>query len=138
MIHASAVGLDGLGRQHGRRAADWVLHHLANGLRAAVRDTDAVGRISSDSFLVVLPSTAVEGAKTLMRRLASAPRQIHAAGTHLTYQASFGVAAMPAPAQTTERIGAATLARLAERLMAAAQQAAVQGESVVSAWDMPG
>jgi diguanylate cyclase (GGDEF)-like protein len=136
VVFAAATGLDALGRKHGRRAADWVLHHLANGLRAAVRDTDAVGRIAPEAFLVVLPSTPVEGAEVLMRRLAAAPRQIHAASTHVDYEAVFGVAALPAPEQSTERVGAAALATLAERVMTAGRTSAAEGRSIVCGWDV--
>jgi GGDEF domain-containing protein len=135
VLYAGARSLDTLSRKHGRRAADWVLHHLANGLRAAVRDTDAVGRIAPDAFLIVLPSTPLEGAEVLMRRLAAAPRQIHASGTHVEYQAAFGVAGLPAPEPTTERVGAAALARLAERLTVAASSAADSGESALCGWE---
>jgi GGDEF domain-containing protein len=135
VVYAAARSLDALGRKHGRRAADWVLHHLANGLRAAVRDTDAVGRIAPDAFLVVLPSTPPEGAEVLMARLAAAPRQIHAGSTHVEYEAMFGVAGLPAPEPTTERVGAGALARLAERITHAAQGAAESGRPAVCSWE---
>jgi diguanylate cyclase (GGDEF)-like protein len=135
VVYAGASSLDALSRKHGRKAADWVLHHLANGLRAAVRDTDAVGRIAPDAFLVVLPATPLEGAEVLMRRLAAAPRQIHAAATHVEYEAVFGVSALPAPEATTERVGAAALARLAERVTNAARAAAESGESAGCTWE---
>jgi GGDEF domain-containing protein len=134
VIYAEATGLEPLARKHGRRAADWVLHHMANGLRAAVRDTDAVGRIAPDAFLVGLPSTPVEGAEVLMRRLAAAPRQIHASATHVEYDASFGVAALPAPEPTNERVGAAALAGLAERVTSAARAASENGQAKVCTW----
>jgi GGDEF domain-containing protein len=134
VVHAAADGLDALGRKHGRRASEWVLHHLANGLKAAVRDTDAVGRISTEGFLIVLPSTPIEGAEVLIRRLQAAPRQIHAGSTHLEYKATFGAAGMPAPEPTTDRIGAAALAKLAERVTAAARGAAEGGGSRLVGW----
>jgi len=136
VVYAGATGLDVLGRKHGKRAAEWVLHHLANGLRAAVRDTDAVGRISPDAFLIVLPSTPLEGAEVLIRRLQAAPRQIHAGTTHVEYHAEFGAAGMPAPAPTTDRIGAAALATLAERVTGAARDATDGNGSRLVGWDV--
>jgi diguanylate cyclase (GGDEF)-like protein/PAS domain S-box-containing protein len=82
--------------QHGHPAGDAVLRDLAATLSANFREVDVVARVGGEEFAVLLPSTALEGALAVARRLlaAIAARRVSADGTDIAYSVSGGVAAM--------------------------------------------
>ncbi|MEI8372292.1 MAG: diguanylate cyclase [Planctomycetota bacterium] len=53
---------------HGHRAGDEALRVLAGSLRGAMRQMDLVTRYGGEEFLVILPSTAIEGARLVADR----------------------------------------------------------------------
>lgn len=74
------IDVDGFGainREHGLERGDAALRELAMRLRLRSREADALGRLSGDSFLTVLPHTDERGvtslAEALCRRIAAHP-----------------------------------------------------------------
>lgn len=55
--------------EHGHSCGDAVLRHLANLLRATIRETDIAGRYSGEEFVVALLDTDKEGAIEFTERL---------------------------------------------------------------------
>jgi diguanylate cyclase (GGDEF)-like protein len=54
---------------HGHAAGDAALRHLADTLRATLRDSDIAGRFGGEEFTVLLPETDMQGAALLAERL---------------------------------------------------------------------
>jgi diguanylate cyclase (GGDEF)-like protein/PAS domain S-box-containing protein len=57
---------------HGHRAGDRLLHRLAEACRAALRDSDIVGRMGGEEFAVLLPETGPDVAADVANRLREA------------------------------------------------------------------
>ena len=55
--------------RHGHPIGDGVLRDLGDIMKATARDTDAVGRIGGDEFVILLPDTGWQGAMTFAERL---------------------------------------------------------------------
>ncbi len=55
--------------RHGHPVGDEVLQGVANLLSAALRGSDAIGRIGGDEFLILLPRTGIEAARAIGERL---------------------------------------------------------------------
>ena len=74
-------------------------------LRAAIRPTDAVGRVGGEEFLVVLPACDQAGARTagerIRRALSTEPMSL-LGDTQLRITVSVGVAASADASATTE------------------------------------
>jgi diguanylate cyclase (GGDEF)-like protein len=69
-----AIDLDGLrtvNNTHGHTAGDRLLESATRHWREGLRRRDSVGRTGGDEFLVVLPSTTIEQAVEVVRRLAA-------------------------------------------------------------------
>lgn len=81
----------------GHEAGDRVLQHVAELLKATVRDVDLPARIGGEEFVVLLPETglrqAAEAAERIRRTLES--RQVMWNGHALSVTASIGVSAVP-------------------------------------------
>ena len=78
---------------HGHGVGDQVLMQVADILRACLRETDLVGRIGGEEFVLVLPETGATGAATVLERcretIESSPVPLEN-GRFLTVTASFG------------------------------------------------
>jgi diguanylate cyclase (GGDEF)-like protein len=96
--------------EHGHQCGDAVLAAIGTRLRELLRGSDLKCRYSGEEFLVLLPETALEGAKrvadTLRRGLAEIPIQWKEATIAIT--ASFGVTtALPSEVDSLALIGRA-------------------------------
>ena len=102
---------------YGHNGGDKVLSELAASIRGTLRDSDMIGRVGGEEFVVLLPSTELAGALVLaerVRRRVEATR-LMIAGHALTLTVSIGVAA----AEANERDGIALLQRADSALYAA-------------------
>ena len=83
--------------RHGHQAGDTVLIELARRLTEAVREVDVVARWGGDEFTLLLPKTALPGARLLAEKIraavANAPFNIDNGSVGITI--SIGVAAYP-------------------------------------------
>ena len=81
---------------YGHHAGDAVLRHLAAGIAAASRTIDVVARFGGEEFVVLLPSTSVEGAEVVATRLlrSIAAQKVVVDGKRIRYTVSAGIATM--------------------------------------------
>jgi diguanylate cyclase (GGDEF)-like protein len=78
---------------HGHAEGDRVLAAAAARLRSVVRDTDAVGRLGGEEFVLILPGVDADGAEDAAERARAALAELTVRGRPLA--ASAGVAAAP-------------------------------------------
>ena len=92
---------------YGHETGDLVLQHVSAVLHEGARTVDVVARLGGEEFVLLLPSTPVEGARDVAERLRTLLESKPAAlndGTALAVTASFGVAAYPAPVAQRNRL----------------------------------
>jgi diguanylate cyclase (GGDEF)-like protein len=99
---------------HGR--GDEVLASVSEAMRAAVRESDFVGRHGGVEFLMLFPHTDLEGALEATEKVRQAIQQITLPSIDRAITASFGVAVMP-----DDGVDADTLMRNADRALYAAK-----------------
>jgi diguanylate cyclase (GGDEF)-like protein len=75
---------------HGHATGDLVLMHVGSILSEAVRDADMVGRWGGEEFLVLLPSTTLDGAEIVAEKIRQSIA-VHEFPTVGSKSASFGV-----------------------------------------------
>jgi len=89
-------GLAELNRAHGVAIGDLILRELALRLRLRMREADALGRVTGDTFLAILPHTDEQGAaifaEALRTRLTAKPVSTDAGQVNVTV--SIGLAIM--------------------------------------------
>ena len=89
----------------GHEAGDRVLQHVAELLRATVRDVDLPARMGGEEFVVLLPETtlrqAAEAAERIRRTLES--KAVIWNGRPLSVTASLGVSACPDSTEVARR-----------------------------------
>ncbi len=90
----------------GHETGDQLLQGVAERLRASVRETDTVARISGDEFMLVLPGlTSIDDAGRIAQKILAALRHPFAvAGQELYVSASLGLAIYPHDAKDVERL----------------------------------
>ncbi|RFA29153.1 hypothetical protein CAI21_10305 [Alkalilimnicola ehrlichii] len=78
---------------YGHAAGDLALSHIATVCRRELRESDIVGRLGGEEFLVVLPATSAEDAATVLNRLRTKIEAdiIEAAEQSFQLTATFGV-----------------------------------------------
>lgn len=83
--------------EHGHLVGDRVLEWVGEALLATVRAHDLVGRFGGEEFVLLLPSTELDGARELAERCRAllAERRIDTGNGGLSVTASFGVSAYP-------------------------------------------
>jgi diguanylate cyclase (GGDEF)-like protein len=79
---------------HGHAEGDRVLAAAANRLKGVVRETDAVGRLGGEEFLLILPGVDADGAEDAAERARAALAELTVKGRPLA--SSAGVAVAPA------------------------------------------
>ena len=98
--------------RHGHHVGDLVLQHAATALRDASRADDIVGRWGGEEFLVLLPTTGIDGAIRAAERLRAAVNAIDVRGPHssIGVTASLGVALLGDGSDVNELLRAADAA----------------------------
>uniref|UniRef100_UPI002ADE203A GGDEF domain-containing protein n=1 Tax=Tepidiforma sp. TaxID=2682230 RepID=UPI002ADE203A len=88
---------------YGHPAGDEVLKGVARRMRSVLRDADLLARFGGEEFVVVLPSTPLEGAIQSAERVreAIAGQPFEVEGQQVSVTASFGVSAYRADALMT-------------------------------------
>ncbi|HYD66977.1 diguanylate cyclase [Azospirillum sp.] len=81
---------------YGHAAGDETLRRLIAVLRRQLRETDTIGRIGGEEFLILLPETVAADAQAVAERvrLAVAQMAVHAVGHSFTMTVSMGLAAL--------------------------------------------
>jgi diguanylate cyclase (GGDEF)-like protein len=100
---------------HGHAAGDAVLRGLGRLLRDTVRETDIVGRLGGEEFLLLLPGVSLEAAEQRVQQLLDAVRRLQvmrSGGTVDGITASIGLAVMPLHATRGDALMAAADAAL--------------------------
>jgi diguanylate cyclase (GGDEF)-like protein len=92
-----------LNDSYGHLVGDEVLRAVAQRMRTVLREADLLARFGGEEFVVVLPSTSLDGAVQGAERVREAlmARPIEAAGHEIPVTASFGVSAYRADALMT-------------------------------------
>ena len=93
----------GINDRHGHEAGDAALRHIAGVLRAALRETDALGRWGGEEFIAVLNDAGVQTAAEIAERMRAAVAAARFAGVPEGVTISLGVSTLltvrvPAPA----------------------------------------
>jgi diguanylate cyclase (GGDEF)-like protein len=102
--------------RHGHDAGDMLLRDLANAMKNMVRSTDFVSRFGGDEFVILLPETDAEAAKSVVSKLQEKLLQASQESNHrVTF--SIGAVTFPAPLDT-----AADMIRAADEAMYTAKQ----------------
>ncbi|EKF73511.1 sensor histidine kinase [Alcanivorax hongdengensis A-11-3] len=117
---------------HGHAAGDAVLCAVADLLRENLRDTDRIGRIGGEEFLLVLPDTDRAGARSVIERCQQSFRahRVAVAGLSapLRFSASFGIACLEPDDELEETV---LVARADEALYLAKHQ----GRDCIAFWE---
>jgi diguanylate cyclase (GGDEF)-like protein len=120
-LSVAYLDLDGLKRVNdsfGHAEGDAYISAISELLTAAVRNSDVVGRLGGDEFLVVFPDCQAKPASAVMSRVAeSAVERCRAEGKPYPYSLSWGVASLSELAPSKELPAATALLELADRRM---------------------
>jgi diguanylate cyclase (GGDEF)-like protein len=102
LVFADVDHFKAINDRFGHEVGDRVLEHLADVLRAALRDQDAVARWGGEELLVLLPETDLVGARTAAEKLRAAAAEPHTILGHaISLTLSLGVAEF-GPEETVE------------------------------------
>jgi diguanylate cyclase (GGDEF)-like protein len=148
-VAVAVIDLDGLKQindTNGHAAGDSTLQDLANSLKAAVRDTDAVYRVGGDEFVVLIPFSGTGGAAAAMQRAKAegAPKfswgasslSMLPAGSEIDKLIDMADTSLYATRRNVRPITSARPRRHRTALVGAAA-AAVVGLGVASAFELP-
>ena len=120
-LSVAYVDLDGLKRVNdsfGHAEGDAYIAAVSELLTAAVRNSDVVGRLGGDEFLVVFPNCPGKPARSVMRRVAeAAAERCRAEGKPYSYSLSWGVASLGELPPTKGALDSSSLLELADRRM---------------------
>jgi diguanylate cyclase (GGDEF)-like protein len=97
---------------HGHERGDEVLAAVGDVLAESIRDSDIAGRFGGEEFLVLLPRTDANGARTIAEKLRRAVARTSVTGIDRAVTTSIGIAVFPNDAVDRE-----TLLRLADRAL---------------------
>jgi diguanylate cyclase (GGDEF)-like protein len=108
-------GFKAVNDAHGHAAGDSLLVEVARRALGCVRTSDTVGRLGGDEFLVLLPDTDRDGARSVALKLLEAmARPFEVGSQSVRVGASIGGAFLPGPARTAGAIVRAADAALYE------------------------
>jgi diguanylate cyclase (GGDEF)-like protein len=108
-------GFKAVNDAHGHAAGDTLLVEVARRALGCVRTSDTVGRLGGDEFLVLLPDTDRDGARSVALKLLEAmARPFDVGPQRVGVSASIGGAFLPGPARTAGAIVRAADAALYE------------------------
>lgn len=85
----------------GHATGDHVLKEMAKKIQECLRDSDVLGRLGGDEFLVVLPGADLDAVKTVYRRISELGCEVGEAGAAINVTASCGGVAVPGRADTS-------------------------------------
>lgn len=97
----------------GHSSGDAVLQHFSRLCQERLRATDLLGRLGGEEFAILMPGTALDGARTLSEQLRVwiAQHPLHCGDHQITYSVSMGVTELSAgddsPDQVLARVDAA-------------------------------
>ena len=91
---------------HGHSRGDEVLAAVAATLRSSLRESDFVGRYGGEQFLILLPDTGKQQARTVAEKVRAAVEATVLSNLELRVTASLGVPACPTTAATPTRSSA--------------------------------
>ncbi|MFN9489498.1 MAG: GGDEF domain-containing protein [Betaproteobacteria bacterium] len=96
-LSAISIDIDDFKRindSHGHAGGDLVLNTFGKTLRQCARNSDIIGRIGGEEFVMVLPDTALEGAIHLGRKIlaATAGTRVENEGRLIAFSVSIGAA----------------------------------------------
>jgi diguanylate cyclase (GGDEF)-like protein/PAS domain S-box-containing protein len=69
-------GLKAVNDTYGHTAGDWAIQAIAASLMRSLRKTDVVGRYGGDEFMIILPETSLDGARTIAEKICAAVNEI--------------------------------------------------------------
>ena len=101
---------------HGHSRGDEVLAAVAATLRSSLRESDFVGRYGGEEFLILLPDTGKQQARTVAEKVRAAVEAIVLSNLELRVTASLGVATLPDDCGDAD-----SLVRAADRALYAAK-----------------
>ncbi|MEJ2076089.1 MAG: GGDEF domain-containing protein [Reinekea sp.] len=112
--------------RYGHEVGDIVLQEFVGCLTANKRETDLLGRIGGEEFLLLLPGTKLDGAKLLAEKLRQKVEQLMPVieETQIPFTTSIGIA--------VSRAGHDTVASLKQEADQAMYQAKAQGRNCVT------
>lgn len=81
--------------QYGHIKGDEVLKAAASLIEGCIRKTDYVGRFGGDEFMVFMPSTALDDAEQLMKKVRGSINALKIQGINRTIEVDYGIAQVP-------------------------------------------
>jgi diguanylate cyclase (GGDEF)-like protein len=118
--------------RYGHEVGDIVLQEFVGCLTANIRETDLLGRIGGEEFLLLLPGTKLDGAKLLAEKLLQKVEGLVPliGETQIPFTTSIGIA--------VSRAGHDTITSLKQEADQAMYQAKAQGRNCVRTLTVPG
>jgi diguanylate cyclase (GGDEF)-like protein/PAS domain S-box-containing protein len=97
---------------HGHAAGDVVLQAFVKTVAGVLRESDLIGRIGGEEFAVLLPSTTLEGGRSLAQRIIESVRTspVEVNGEFLSYTVSIGAGCLSSESSFANLLGLADVA----------------------------
>lgn len=91
---------------YGHRAGDLALQAIAESLKKTLRKADVIGRYGGDEFMMILPETSLNGAKSLAEKIRAAVEntELELPGKLIGLSMSIGVASCCAAVENSDTI----------------------------------